>query len=50
MPTVASRPTATGNAAANSPPNTHTSTRKLSGIAMDSITTRSCLVCELICT
>ena len=36
-PTIASPPTSIGSAAATRPPNTHTSTRKLSGIAMDSI-------------
>ena len=40
-PRIAKAPTATGSAAASSPPNTHTSTRKLSGIAMDSISSRS---------
>lgn len=47
-PTIASAPTATGRAAASIPPNTHTSTTKLNGIAIDSITSRSCSVCALI--
>ena len=36
-PRIAKPPTASGSAAAINPPNTQTSTRKLSGIAMDSI-------------
>ena len=44
-PTIANPPTTIGSAAAVSPPNTHTRTRKLSGIAMDSISTRSRSVC-----
>ena len=34
-PTIAIPPTAIGSAAASRPPNTHTSTTKLSGIAID---------------
>ena len=49
VPTIASPPTATGSAAASSPPKTHTSTRKLTGSAIDSITSRSRSVWELIC-
>ena len=48
VPVIASPPTRMGSAAATSPPNTHTSTRKLSGIAMDSMTSRSCSVWVLI--
>ena len=48
-PTMASPPTTTGSAAASRPPNTHTSTAKLTGIAIDSITSTSRSVCELIC-
>ena len=44
-PRIAIRPTTIGSAAAINPPNTHTSTRKLSGMAMASIRNRSCLVC-----
>ena len=47
-PTIASAPTAMGRAAATRPPNTHTSTTKLNGIAMDSISSRSCWLCALI--
>ena len=47
-PTIANAPTATGTAAASSPLNTHTSTRKLSGSAMASITTTSRWVWALI--
>ena len=43
-------PTATGSAAASRPPNTQTSTRKLSGIAIDSISSRSRCDCSVICT
>ena len=50
VPTIAIAPTTTGNAAASRPPNTHTSTRKLNGIAMDSITSRSRLDCSVNCT
>ena len=48
-PTIAMPPTTIGSAAATSPPNTQTSTRKLSGIAIDSISSRSRSVCSLIC-
>ena len=48
-PTIANPPTATGRAAANSPPNTQTSTRKLNGMAIDSISSRSRCDCEVIC-
>ena len=44
-PTIAVTPTAMGSAAASKPPNTHTSTRKLRGIATDSISSRSCSDC-----
>ena len=40
-PRIAKPPTASGSAAAITPPNTQTSTRKLSGMAMDSIVSRS---------
>ena len=43
-------PTATGSAAANRPPNTQTNTKKLSGIAIDSISSRSCCDWSVICT
>ena len=46
---MASPPTSTGSAAASRPPNTHTSTAKLTGNAIDSITSTSRSVCELIC-
>ena len=49
-PSIAKPPTASGNAAASSPPNTHTSTTKLSGIAISSMVSRSCSVWLLICT
>ena len=49
-PRIANAPTANGSAAASRPPNTHTSTRKLSGIAMDSISSRSFSLWPLICT
>ena len=42
-PMIANMPTANGSAAASSPPNTHTSTTKLSGTAMASITSKSFL-------
>ena len=48
-PTIAIPPTTIGSAAATSPPNTHTRNRKLSGIAMASMTSRSRSVCALIC-
>ena len=48
-PRIANPPTASGSAAASRPPNTQTSTRKLSGIAMDSISSRSFSVWPLIC-
>ncbi|CNV24690.1 Uncharacterised protein [Mycobacterium tuberculosis] len=47
-PTTASTAWAIGSPAANSPPNTQISTRKLSGIAINSITSRSSLFCRLI--
>lgn len=40
-PRIAKPPTATGSAAASNPPKTQTSTTKLSGTAMDSISSRS---------
>ena len=49
-PRIAMPPTATGSAAATRPPNTQTSTRKLSGIAIDSITSRSRCDWSVICT
>ncbi len=49
-PRIANPPTASGSAAASSPPNTHTKTTKLSGIAMDSIINRSFSLCPLIWT
>ncbi len=49
-PRIANPPTANGSAAAIRPPNTHTSTRKLSGMAMDSIISRSFSLCPLIWT
>ena len=49
-PRIAMPPTATGSAAANRPPNTQTNTKKLSGIAIDSINTRSCCDWSVICT
>ena len=49
-PITAMAPMATGNAAARSPPNTHTRTRKLSGMASDSISSRSRWDCSVICT
>ncbi|CQD17806.1 hypothetical protein BN970_03857 [Mycolicibacterium conceptionense] len=49
-PRIAKPPTASGNAAASSPPNTQTNTTKLSGIAMDSIIKRSFSLCPLIWT
>ena len=48
-PKIAIPPTANGIAAARNPPNTHTSTRKLTGIAMVSITFRSFRVWLVIC-
>ena len=48
-PRMAMPPTAIGTAAATSPPNTHTRTRKLNGMAMASIRRRSRSVCALIC-
>ena len=48
-PRIAITPTATGSAAANKPPNTHTSTRKLSGTTMASSTSRSRLDCSVTC-
>ncbi len=47
-PTTASAPSAIGSAAVSSPPNTHTSTRKLKGIAIISMTSRSAWFCLLI--
>ena len=49
-PRIANPPTASGSAAASKPPNTHTSTTKLSGIAMASIVSRSFSLWVLICT
>ncbi len=49
-PMIAMPPIATGSAAASSPPNTQTSTRKLSGIASDSMTSRSRWDCSVIWT
>ncbi len=49
-PRIANPPTASGSAAASNPPNTQTSTTKLSGIAMDSIFSRSFSLWALICT
>ena len=46
-PRIANPPTANGSAAAIRPPNTQTSTRKLSGMAMDSIINRSFSLCPL---
>ena len=43
-------PTATGSAAATRPPNAQTSTRKLNGIASDSMTSRSRCDCSVIWT
>ena len=40
-PRIAKPPTAIGSAAATRPPNTQTSTTKLSGIAIDSMSSRS---------
>ena len=48
-PRIAIMPTSSGRVAEIRPPNTHTSTRKLSGTAIASMRTRSCLVCSLIC-
>ncbi|PQM44233.1 hypothetical protein C1Y40_05607 [Mycobacterium talmoniae] len=47
-PTIANAPTASGSAAASRPPNTQTSTTKLNGTAIDSITSRSRWFCRLI--
>ena len=49
-PKIANMPTTRGSAAAISPPNTHTSTTKLRGIAMDSIISRSFSLWPLIWT
>ena len=49
-PKIAITPTAIGNAAANNPPNTQTNTMKLRGIAIDSISSRSCCDCSVTCT
>ena len=46
-PRIANPPTANGRAAASRPPNTHTSTTKLSGMAIDSIISRSFSLCPL---
>ncbi len=48
-PTTASAPSAIGNAAVSNPPNTHTRIRKLNGIAIISMTSRSAWFCLLIC-
>jgi hypothetical protein len=47
-PRIAMMPTATGSAAASRPPKTQTSTRKLNGIAIDSISSRSRCDCSVI--
>ena len=47
-PRIAMPPTVSGTAAASAPPNTHTSTRKLIGIASDSIRNRSRWDCSVI--
>ena len=44
-PRIAITPTIIGRAAAMRPPKTHTSTTKLSGTAINSINSRSRLVC-----
>ena len=49
-PRIANTPTANGSAAASSPPKTHTSTTKLTGRAIASITWRSFMVCSTIWT
>ena len=49
-PRIANTPTASGRAAAINPPNTQTNTTKLSGIAMDSIVSRSFSLWPLIWT
>ena len=49
-PRIAITPTATGNAAASSPPNTQTNTMKLSGMAINSISSTSRCDCSVICT
>ena len=48
-PRIAMMPTPTGSAAANSPPNTHSRTMKLSGTTMDSSSGRSRCDCRVIC-
>ena len=48
-PRTAIRPTTKGSIEAIAPPNTHTSTRKLSGTAIASIRSRSFMVTWLIC-
>ena len=47
-PTIANPPSINGSAAASNPPNTHTNTTKLNGIARDSINSRSRSFCWLI--
>lgn len=49
VPTMAKRPRTIGSVAATTPPSTQTRTAKLSGIAMDSINSRSRWFCPLIC-
>jgi hypothetical protein len=49
-PRIAKPPTTRGSAAASSPPNTQTSTTKLSGMAMDSIRNKSFSLWALIWT
>ena len=46
-PTIANPPTASGTAAASTPPNTQTRTRKLSGSAIASMVSRSRLLWSL---
>ncbi len=48
-PMIANMPTANGSSAASSPPKTQTSSRKLRGTAMVSITNKSSLVWSMIC-
>ena len=48
-PRIAITPTPTGRAAANKPPKTQISTRKLSGTTMASKSTRSRLDCSVTC-
>ena len=48
-PRIANMPTANGSAAASRPPKTQTSSPKLSGTAMASITSKSLLVWSMVC-